>query len=98
MPSFPHTLIGLGPFANLGCQIVFTKTAVSVIHPDGHSILDRWREHNGPRLWRFPLMTTTPILPEFAGMRQEMHVEKPVPRGSTADAAYATKLILPEFT
>jgi hypothetical protein len=21
MPSFPHTLIGLGPFANLGCQI-----------------------------------------------------------------------------
>jgi hypothetical protein len=41
MPSFPHTLIGLGLFANLGCQIVFTKTAVSVIHPDGHSILNR---------------------------------------------------------
>jgi hypothetical protein len=42
MPSFPHTLIGLGPFANLGCQIVFTKTAVSVIHPDGHIILEGW--------------------------------------------------------
>jgi hypothetical protein len=40
MPSFPHTLISLGPFADLGCQIVFTKTAVSVIHPDGHSILE----------------------------------------------------------
>jgi hypothetical protein len=39
MPSFPHTLIGLGPFANLSCQILFTKTAVSVIHPDGHTIL-----------------------------------------------------------
>jgi hypothetical protein len=98
MPSFPHTLISLGPFANLGCKIVFTKTAVSVIHPDGHSILDEWREHKGPHLWRFPLMTTMPNLPEFAGMRQETHVEKPVPRGSTADATHATKPILPEFT
>jgi len=26
MPPFPHTLIGLGPFADLGCNIVFTKT------------------------------------------------------------------------
>ncbi len=98
MPSFPHTLIGLGPFANLGCQIVFTKTAVSVIHLDGHSILDGWQEHDGPCLWRFPLMTTMPILPEFAGMCQETHVEKPVPRRSTANATHATKPILPEFT
>ena len=60
MPSFPHTLIGLGPFADLGCKIVFTKMAVSVIHPDGHSILEGWREHNGPCLWRFPLQPTKP--------------------------------------
>jgi hypothetical protein len=40
MPSFPHTFIGLGPFANLGVQIVFSKHAVLVIHPDGHSILN----------------------------------------------------------
>ena len=46
MPSFPHTLIGLGPFANLGCQIIFTKTAVAVIHPDGHIILQGWREQD----------------------------------------------------
>jgi hypothetical protein len=39
MPSFPHNLIGLGPFADLDCRIIFTKTAVSVIHPDGHTIL-----------------------------------------------------------
>jgi hypothetical protein len=25
MPSFPHTLIGLGPFANLGCQIILPR-------------------------------------------------------------------------
>ena len=55
MPSFPHTLIGLGPFADLGCKIVFTKTAVTVYHPDGHPILAGWRDETGPRLWHFPL-------------------------------------------
>ncbi len=30
MPSFPHTLIGLGPFADLGYIITFTKTGVTV--------------------------------------------------------------------
>jgi hypothetical protein len=55
MPSFPHTLTGLGLFANLGCQILFTKMAVSIIHPDGLTILEGWREINGPRLWRFLL-------------------------------------------
>jgi hypothetical protein len=66
MPSFPHTLIGLGPFANLGCQILFTKMAVSVIHPDGHTILEGWRKVNGPHLWRFPLQATQSSLPKTA--------------------------------
>jgi hypothetical protein len=55
MPAFPHTLIGLGPFADLGCKIVFTKTSVTVYHPDGHPILSGWRDEAGPRLWHFPL-------------------------------------------
>ncbi len=42
MPNFPHTLIGLGPFADQDCMIVFTKTAVTVYHPDGHPILSGW--------------------------------------------------------
>jgi hypothetical protein len=57
MPAFPHTLIGLGPFADLGCKIVFTKTSVTVYHPDGHPILSGWRDETGPRLWHFPLTT-----------------------------------------
>ncbi len=44
MPSFPYTLIGLGPFADQGCNIIFTKTAVTVYHPDGHPILSGWRD------------------------------------------------------
>ena len=55
MPSFNHTLIGLGPFADLGCKIIFTKTAVTVFHPDGHLILAGWRDKTGPRLWHFLL-------------------------------------------
>ena len=82
MPSFPHTLIGLGPFTDLGCKIVFTKTAVSAIHPDGHSILEGWGELDGPRLWRFPLNATKPSLPETA-LRE--NYEEPGTRGSAAD-------------
>jgi hypothetical protein len=82
MPSFPHTLIGLGPFANLGCQIVFTKTAVSVTHPDGHIILEGWREQDGPRLWRFPLNATKASLPVPALYEK---YEEPGPRGSAAN-------------
>jgi len=55
MPTFPHTLIGLGSFADQGCDIVFTKTAVTVYHPDDHPILSGWRDKTGPRLWHFPL-------------------------------------------
>jgi hypothetical protein len=90
MPSFPHTLIGLGPFADLGYQIVFTKTAVSVIHPDGHSILEGWQEQDGPRLWQYPLNVTkaslsVPTLYE--------NYEEPGPRGSAAN--FSTRLLPP---
>jgi hypothetical protein len=50
MSLFPHTLIGLGPFADLGCSIRFTKTAVTVVDPNRQCILKEWRELNGPRL------------------------------------------------
>jgi hypothetical protein len=50
MPSFPHTLIGLGPFTDQGCKIVFDKTLVTVFHPGGHPILKGWRDLDGPRL------------------------------------------------
>jgi hypothetical protein len=44
MPNFPHILIGLGTFANQDCTIVFTQTAVTVYHPDGHPILSGWQD------------------------------------------------------
>jgi hypothetical protein len=55
MPSFPHTIIGLGPFANQGCKIVFDKTSVTVYHPDGHPTLSGWQDIDRHQLWQFPL-------------------------------------------
>jgi hypothetical protein len=56
MPSSPHTLIGLGPFADLGYTITFTKTGVFVVDPaDGRCVLKGWQEMDGPWLWHFPL-------------------------------------------
>jgi hypothetical protein len=63
MPSFTHTLIGLGPFADQRCTIVFTKTTVTVYHPDGHPILIGWCDLEGPRLWHFPLQPTQSAAP-----------------------------------
>ena len=63
MPSFTHTLIGLGPFTDQGCTIVFTNTAVTIYHPDRHSLLSGWRDLEGPRLWHFPLQPTHPAAP-----------------------------------
>jgi hypothetical protein len=64
MPLSPHTLIGLGPFANLDYIITFTKTGVTVVDPtDGHCVLKGWRETTGPQLWYFPLTSATPSPP-----------------------------------
>jgi hypothetical protein len=74
MPKFHHTHISLGPFANQDCMIVFTKTAVTVYHPDGHPILSGWQDETSPRLWHYSLTAkatnpqdvtgaTTPRLP-----------------------------------
>jgi hypothetical protein len=83
MPSVPHTLIGLGPFANQGCKIVFEKTLVTVYHPDSHPILSGWWDINGPQLWQFPL-TVPPSLP--------VHLPPSAPLAGGLSAAMAAGL------
>jgi hypothetical protein len=36
-------------------MIIFTQTAVTVYHLDGHPILSGWWDETGPWLWHFPL-------------------------------------------
>ncbi len=63
MPSFPHTLVGLGPFANQGCRIVFAKDDIAIIDPHGQCILKGWQEVDDARPWRFPLKAPTSCTP-----------------------------------
>ncbi len=63
MPSFPHTLVGLGLFADQGCQIDFTKDDVAVIDPHGQFIFKGWQEEDGAHLWHFPLKAPTSCTP-----------------------------------
>jgi hypothetical protein len=67
MPNFPHTLIGLGPFADQDCTIVLTKTTVAVYLPDSHPILLGWRDETGLHLWHFPLNTKAGIPQDATG-------------------------------
>jgi hypothetical protein len=39
MASFPHSLIGLTPFFDVGCQVLFTKTLVITFDQDCKAIL-----------------------------------------------------------
>jgi hypothetical protein len=52
MASFPHSLIGLAPFVDAGCQVLFTKKLVIAFDENGKAILAGWRETIGPQLWR----------------------------------------------
>jgi hypothetical protein len=65
MPTFPHSLIGLGPFADQDCTIVFNKTTITVYDASGRIILAGWHEQTGACLWHFPMgaPTTAPALP-----------------------------------
>jgi hypothetical protein len=48
MAGFPHSLIGLTPFVDAGCQVLFTKTSVNAFDENGKAILVGWRETTSP--------------------------------------------------
>ena len=43
MAGFPHSLIGLSPFVDAGCCVLFTNRAVIAFDRDGKAILEGWR-------------------------------------------------------
>ncbi len=100
IPSFPHTLIGLGPFANQGCKIVFDKTSVTVFHPGGDSILKGWWDLDGLRLWRFRLTASPPppghsppLAPVSVGPSAAMLAFQPHPSHSIQATSTAREVI-----
>jgi hypothetical protein len=65
MVGFPHSLIGLAPFVDASCQVLFTDTAIIAFDRDGKVILEGWRETTGPKLLRWPLLPQEPPPPDF---------------------------------
>ena len=61
-PSFTNTLIGVGTICDPNCTIIFKKKYVTVLSPEGKTILTGWREKKMPRLWRFALKPNDNII------------------------------------
>jgi hypothetical protein len=65
MPSFKHTLLGIGKICDADCKVVFTKEAVVVYNAQQQPILSGWRETSGPKLWRIALNPDKENLPSI---------------------------------
>ena len=50
MPSFDHTLVGIGSFYDDDCTVTFDKDAVTIYDPPGCPIITDCRESEGARL------------------------------------------------
>ncbi len=60
MAGFPHSLIGLAPFVDVGRRVLVTDTAVIAFDRDGEVILEGWRKTTSPKLWRWPPLPQLP--------------------------------------
>jgi hypothetical protein len=70
MPIFPHNLIGLAPFADAGCQVIFTQMSVITFDANDKAILINWRETTGSQLWHWPLIPQHPTAPSLPGKQR----------------------------
>ena len=69
MPSFKHTLLGIGKICDADCKVVFTNEEVVVYNAQQQPILSGWRETTGAKLWRIALSPdkeNLPPIPETA--------------------------------
>ena len=44
MPSFKHTLVGLGPICDADCPVRFETNGVIIYNPEGEPMITDWRE------------------------------------------------------
>ena len=65
MPSFKHTLLGIGKICDADCRVEFTKDVVMLYNPQQHPILSGWRETTGSKLWRISLNPDQAHLPSI---------------------------------
>ena len=75
MPSFYHTLIGIGPIYNADCKVTFTKNNVIIYDQGGSPILTGCRERNGACLWRIELTPTPEELPTMPNSMDQKNLK-----------------------
>eukprot|EP00804_Cyclotella_cryptica_P000724 CCRYP_001009-RA/>CCRYP_001009-RA protein AED:0.50 eAED:0.50 QI:0/-1/0/1/-1/1/1/0/226 len=57
MPSFKHTLFGIGPFCDNGYRVLFDSASVTIYDKTNDSdLLQGWCEPTGAKLWHFSLL------------------------------------------
>ena len=59
MPGFQHNLLGIAPFCDKDCNVLFTKHSVTIYDPTNKPMLSGWREidgHGNSKLWRISLV------------------------------------------
>ncbi len=88
MDGFPLTLLGLVPFFEADCYVVFTKTAVTIFNQHHQAILTGWRDISGPKLWRLPLTATGGMAAPTPPIPQEHCTPQSNLRPSTTSGAY----------
>ncbi len=91
MAGFPHSLIGLAPFVDAGCRVLFTNTSVIAFDKDGEVILEGWRETTGPKLWRWPLLPQKPPPPDLPQTQLQLG---PCAYGTQMEAINAVRSII----
>ena len=65
IPSFRHTLIGVGPLCDADCSVTFMHKVVIVRDKQVISVLTGWRESTGPQLWIIALQPGEADLPSI---------------------------------
>lgn len=69
MPGFQHNLLGIAPFCDKDCRVVFTKHTVTIYDPDNKPFLTGWREEDelgNKKLWRISLLPDEEDIPPVA--------------------------------
>ena len=56
MPGFHHNLLGIGEFCNADCNVLFTKSSVTIFDKKGEPLITGWRDNNGPKLCNVSLL------------------------------------------
>ena len=72
MPGFHHNLMGIGEFCDADCNVLFTKTSVTIFDKKGEPVITGWWDNNGPKWWNISLLPNEDDYPVINKSEQTM--------------------------